>query len=269
MNAATSSSPVSQVPSSAEEWVCPVCRASSRAPLLGAPLVRCSTHGRALVPPRAAAASAGDPMLGRVVGRFALLERLGSGSMGTVYRARQEGFARDVAVKVLRPDQAPDAVARARFAREAHALSLLRSPHTVMVFDFGTIPSDTGFEEDSSMYLAMELLEGESLGARLRRSGPLAPAEAVHIARQVLESLAEAHENGLVHRDLKPDNVFLSLDPDGTTRCKVLDFGVAKFVREAPVPSAAETQAGTVFGTPRYISQLVCEWFWVLVLIFI
>jgi serine/threonine-protein kinase len=184
--------------------------------------------------------------------------KLGAGSMGTVYRARQEAMGRDVAVKILRADRAFDAMAKARFAREARAMSLLSSPHTVTVFDFGEIPDphpDDLAPSDASLYLAMELLEGESLGARLKRRGRLPIEEAASIAREALLSLAEAHDKGIIHRDLKPDNLFLARAPQasGGEMVKVLDFGIAK-VRVEPNVDALETQAGTVFGTPRYMS---------------
>jgi eukaryotic-like serine/threonine-protein kinase len=241
--------------------VCPRCRyhvddppGAKAAGALG-PIVRCPVDGLALVTPEALMAADGDPFLGATVaGRFVVLGRLGAGSMGTVYRARQEAMGRDVAVKILRSDRALDAMAKARFAREAHAMSLLSSPHTVTVFDFGEIPDPHADElapAESSLYLAMELLLGEPLGARLKR-GKLPVEDAARIAREVLLSLEEAHEKGIIHRDLKPDNIFLSRAAQGEI-VKVLDFGIAK-LRAEPSVDALETQAGTVFGTPRYMS---------------
>jgi serine/threonine protein kinase len=207
-----------------------------------------------------------DPMIGRSLeGRYTIVSKLGAGSMGTVYRARQEAMARDVALKILRPERAFDAQAKQRFVREAKALSLLTSPNTVTVFDFGEIPDPVASPDDpsaeTSLYLAMEMLEGEALGARLKREGPMPAALAVHIAKGALESLAEAHDKGIIHRDLKPDNLFLVRRAEGAGRpleasaavtCKVLDFGIAKML-DGRV-DALETQAGTVFGTPRYMS---------------
>ncbi|MFO0680107.1 MAG: protein kinase [Polyangiaceae bacterium] len=199
-----------------------------------------------------------DPMVGKTLsGRFTLLAKIGAGSMGAVYRARQNPVGRHVAIKVLRADRAIDDVTKARFLREARANSLLASPHTVTLFDFGE-------SESGELYLAMELLEGESLGARLRRVKRLPVKEAVEVARQALASLAEAHAKGIVHRDLKPDNLFFARVPElpgalGET-VKVLDFGIAKHIGAgngngpSPSLSAIETQAGTVFGTPRYMS---------------
>ncbi|HEY5145139.1 MAG TPA: serine/threonine-protein kinase [Polyangiaceae bacterium] len=192
-------------------------------------------------------------MIGRVIaGRFTVLSRLGEGAMGTVYRAKQSPIGREVAVKILRSERALDETSRARFLREARANSLLTSPNTVTVFDFG---ADSGGE----FYLAMELLEGESLGQRLKRMGRLAPAAALDTARQALRSLAEAHAKGIIHRDLKPDNLFFAQLRTNETyeeTVKVLDFGIAKMLRadDELAMNAVETQAGTVFGTPRYMS---------------
>jgi eukaryotic-like serine/threonine-protein kinase len=242
--------------------ICPRCRhreegegAASRA------VSRCPTDGFALVPEGALLTADGDPFLGTTVaGRFVILGRIGAGSMGTVYRARQEVMGRDVAIKILRSDRADGAMAKARFGREARAMSLLSSPHTVTVFDFGEIPDPHADElaPQSSLFLAMELLEGESLGARLKRRGRLPVEEAGRITRQALLSLAEAHDKGIIHRDLKPDNLFLArvLAAPAGEIVKVLDFGIAKLRIEGVegVVDALETQAGTVFGTPRYMS---------------
>ncbi|MDP9033507.1 MAG: protein kinase [Myxococcota bacterium] len=198
-------------------------------------------------------AADGDPMLGRVLaGRFTILARLGAGSMGTVYRARQAPIGRDVAIKILRSDRAVDEVSRARFLREARANSVLTSPNTVTVFDFGQ-------SEGGDFYLAMELLEGESLGQRIKREGRIGVEDAIETAKHALRSLAEAHAKGVIHRDLKPDNLFYArvrTNEKYEEIVKVLDFGIAKMLQiDGEVPmNAVETQAGTVFGTPRYMS---------------
>ncbi|WP_242516366.1 serine/threonine-protein kinase [Sorangium cellulosum] len=243
----------------------------------GSRLPRCPHDGLALVSREALAEADGDPFLGITIAeRFVVVGRLGAGSMGTVYRARQEAMGRDVAIKILRSDRAFDAQAKARFTREARAMSLLRSPHTVTVFDFGEVVDDStdaafgrgrsaeqsapGEEtpwSSGSLYLAMELLEGESLGQRLKRARRLRVGDAARFARHALLSLAEAHDKGIIHRDLKPDNLFLARPPAGEREeiCKVLDFGIAKVMTGAERPvDALETQAGTVFGTPRYMS---------------
>ncbi len=245
--------------------MCPHCRRREPSPAdaTATPtrlIPRCPHDGYALIPAECLAEADGDPFLGvTVADRFVITGRVGAGSMGTVYRARQEAVGRDVAVKILRADRAFDAQAKARFSREARAMSLLTSPHTVTVFDFGEVPDPHGdelAEGGASLYLAMEMLEGESLGARLKRTPRIEVTEAVRIAREALLSLEEAHEKGIIHRDLKPDNLFLTRGPGGDKAevCKVLDFGIAKIQSEQASVDALETQAGTVFGTPRYMS---------------
>lgn len=216
-------------------------------------LPRCPVHAVAYVERSELRRAGGDPLLGRcIAGRFTVLGKLGSGSMGAVYRARQEAVGRDVALKIVRPDRTADVQSQARFEREAQATSALASPHTVTVFDFGAA-------EDGSWFLAMELLRGETLGARLRAVGRLAPRAAIGFACEALESLAEAHAKGIIHRDLKPDNLFLEAAPGPVGRpaqevCKLLDFGIAKLIHNPPALDQLETQAGAVFGTPRYMS---------------
>jgi serine/threonine-protein kinase len=211
-----------------------------------------------MVRPAALAQADGDPFIGMIVGgRYAILEILGAGSMGTVYRARHEAMRRDLALKIVRSERLVDPQAKSRFQQEAQATSLLTSPHTVTVFDFGEIHVDETDDRhmiSGSLFLAMELLEGESLGNRLKRVKRLAPKDAVRIVRDALASLGEAHGKGVIHRDLKPDNLLLVRGPDGDERCKVLDFGIAKVLTREKGVDALETQAGTVFGTPRYMS---------------
>jgi eukaryotic-like serine/threonine-protein kinase len=230
--------------------VCPRCRAP--APEGAGWEARCLEHGLAFVEARALVDGSQDPLLGTTLaGRFTILSRIGSGSMGSVYRARQAAVGRDVALKIVRRDRAYDAETKLRFEREARAVSLLKSPHTVTAFDFGEA-------EDGSWFLALEMLEGETLGERLRREKRLHWVEALRLSCEALHSLAEAHAQGIIHRDLKPDNLFLARvhDPSGDREvCKILDFGIAKWVRDEPSPvDQLQTLAGTVFGTPRYMS---------------
>jgi serine/threonine protein kinase len=246
--------PSSRSPS---ERVCPRCRQSPTAfaglVTSGVELPRCPEHGLPFVD----MSDGPDPLLGTTVaGRFTILGRLGRGSMGAVYRARQEAVGRDVALKLVRRDRAHDPETKGRFEREARAISSLVSPHTVTAFDFGEA-------EDGSWFLAMEMLEGETVGERLRRVGRLEWFDALRFTRDALRSLAEAHGKGIIHRDLKPDNLFLSRVPSAAGSrageqelCKVLDFGIAKWSRDDDETKIdqLETQAGTVFGTPRYMS---------------
>ena len=189
-----------------------------------------------------------DNLLGRTIaGRFTILSRIGVGGMGTVYRAEQASMGRMVAVKILKATLNRETDTVTRFHREAKATSLLQHPNTVTVFDFGQT-------KDGMLYLVMELLEGELLTKVLEKKGALPLDHAVRIARQILGSLGEAHEQGIIHRDLKPDNVYVTRLTDGSEHIKVLDFGIAKVFQSEMRMDALETQAGIVFGTPRYMS---------------
>jgi tRNA A-37 threonylcarbamoyl transferase component Bud32 len=193
----------------------------------------------------------GDPRLGSVLaGRYQLLERLGAGGMGTVYEAEQLTTRRRVAVKMLQPGLHRIEQIRRRFEREAQAASRLDHPHIVAVMDFGIA--------DDGLFLAMELVRGTSLGDLI--DGVRLPARrALLIARQVLVALAHAHHAGVVHRDLKPDNVMIvDAGPSVADRdhVKLLDFGIAKILGDVDAEAGAAplTQAGVAFGTPEYMS---------------
>jgi len=180
----------------------------------------------------------------RELGSYRLVSLLGHGGMGEVWRAEHRMLARDAAIKLVRAGA--DASGRelmARFEREAKATAALRSPHTVQLYDFGR-------SDDGAFYYVMELLEGFTLEEIVRRFGPLPAGRVVHLLRQVCHSLAEAHAAGLVHRDIKPGNIFVARyggDPDFV---KVLDFGLVK----ALTASARDlTQAGLLAGTPAYM----------------
>jgi serine/threonine protein kinase len=167
--------------------------------------------------------------------------------MGSVWAADHLALRSKVAVKVIDPVFAANPKAVKRFEQEAQAAASLRSPHVVQVLDFGV---DRG-----SPYLVMELLEGESLAARLASRGSLPPAEVWTVVSQVARAMTRAHSQGFVHRDLKPDNVFLTADSEECV-VKVLDFGVAKALTE---PQLALTEAGTLLGTPLYASPEQAE----------
>ncbi len=183
----------------------------------------------------------------RSLGRYRLKRRLASGGMGDVWAAYHPGLKRDVAVKILRPEmQERSARALERFEREVHATAELVHPNTVRVFDYGTT-------EDGLWYYVMELLEGETLASHVARLGPLSPARAVHIVGQAARALGEAHERGIVHRDVKPENLFLTSLGGEHDFVKVLDFGIAK-IRST---DGSVTDTGCVLGTPAYISPEV------------
>ena len=162
--------------------------------------------------------------------------------MGQVYRAAHVRIASLFAVKVLYGEGAHDAQMKSRFLREAEASSCLSSRHIVRIFDFGESP-------EGLSYLAMEYIEGTSLGAVLERTPVLPEAEAARIVRQIARGLAHAHERGIVHRDLKPENVMMADDDEDERVAKLLDFGLARVQSESRL-----TRAGQIFGTPQYMS---------------
>ncbi len=176
--------------------------------------------------------------LGRL-GPYRVLGVLGAGGMGIVFRAEDTQLRRPVALKVLAPELNADPANRQRFLREARAAAALKGDHVVTVHQVG--------EDRGLPYMALELLEGETLETRLRRAGRLPTAEVLRIGREICEGLAAAHERGLVHRDVKPANVWLEA-PRG--RVKLLDFGLALAARGDP----RLTQSGAVVGTPAYLA---------------
>jgi serine/threonine-protein kinase len=216
--------------------VCPTCKSA-----FGAGELFCPNDGSPLGPTPADS----DPLVGRVLsGRYRLVEKLGRGGMGTVYRAVHTLMDKPVAVKVLRGELATDGEAVARFHREAKSASRLDHDHCIRVSDFGQ-------SDDGLLFLVMELLDGVSLGTVVRR-GPLESARAAAVGLAIAEALAHAHEEGVVHRDLKPDNVFLAKRGRREV-VKVLDFGLAKLVHDGTLGPSI-TRDGTVFGTPEYMA---------------
>ena len=171
-------------------------------------------------------------------GRFQLVGVLGEGGMGKVYRGIQLSINRDVAIKVVREEFAHDPQLRARFEREAQLISSFNHPGIVRLVDFG--------ESDGRLFLVMEFVNGKPIG-ELFGGHQLHPRYVLEMARQVASALTEAHSKGVVHRDLKPDNILLSRVTDGTIQFKVLDFGVAR------TGSSNLTAAGAVCGTPEYM----------------
>ena len=189
-----------------------------------------------------------------IAGRYRVERLLGSGGMGSVYEATQLAIGRRVAIKVLRPDVADDPFIEARFQREARAAASVHHPNVVVVHEFGR-------GDEGTLFLAMELLHGDSLLTRLRRlaketgSGAMPPRESVRVAMEIASALEAAHAAGVVHRDLKPDNVTML----ATGGLKVLDFGIARILQNDERADTSEdraqlTDAQQVLGTPRYIS---------------
>jgi serine/threonine-protein kinase len=183
----------------------------------------------------------------RNIGRYRLQRPLARGGMGEVWVAHDAKLRRLVALKVLRSD-APSDVAVKRFEREVEATSELTHPHTIRVFDYGVT-------DDGLCYYAMELLEGEDLAGAVARTGPFAPERCAQLMLQVCGALAEAHARGIVHRDVKPQNVFLSRVADNEDFVKVLDFGIAK--RAQGAAGTQLTKVDRMLGTPEYISPEV------------
>ncbi len=189
-------------------------------------------------------AFAPEALLGTTIdGRYRLTGHLASGGMGAIFRAQHVHLRRDVALKVMRPELASSPELVGRFRREAQIASSLTHPNIVPVSDFGK-------SREGYLFLAMELLEGESLFERLRRERTIPVDEALEILIQVCSGLEAAHRLGVVHRDLKPENIFLELR-GGRTVARILDFGIAKM---ADPLSRNDTHAGIVVGTPEYLS---------------
>ncbi|HEX8951338.1 MAG TPA: protein kinase, partial [Polyangia bacterium] len=186
-----------------------------------------------------------DRLIGATIdGRYRVIARVGAGGMGAVYKVEHLAMGKLAAMKVLHSSLTQDREVAQRFRREAEAVSKLSSPNTVQVFDFG--------ESGGSLYLVMELIKGEDLGAILRRDGPMPFSRLAPMLLQVCDALSEAHEAGIVHRDLKPENLLVSRARDGRDVLKVLDFGLAKLRDSEEL--AQVTARGSLIGTPFYMS---------------
>jgi serine/threonine protein kinase len=175
------------------------------------------------------------------IAHFQLLEKLGEGGMGVVYRARDEQLRRLVALKVLPQSVASDPDRKRKLLREARAAAALNHPNLAAIYQAG--------EDGDDVYVAMELVEGETVRRILQRDGPFPLERAIAISRAVLQALSRAHRAGIVHRDLKPDNLMIAEDDV----VKVLDFGVAR-MDSADIAATATTEEGRVIGTPGYMS---------------
>lgn len=183
-----------------------------------------------------------------VAGQFRIVERIGTGGMGAVYRAEQPEMNRHVAIKILHTKYLSRADLVSRFRREARAMSHLSHPNTARVFLYGQL-------DDGACYFVMEHLVGRNLAQEVRASGPLEPERAIRIMAQVCGALQEAHEVGIIHRDLKPENIFLTTQGGIADFPKVLDFGLAKVTEKQMRPgSLMLTREGMVFGTPEFMS---------------
>ncbi|MGW8179184.1 MAG: serine/threonine protein kinase, partial [bacterium] len=182
-----------------------------------------------------------------------LVEKLGSGGMGEVWKAKHKMLARPAAVKLIRPeklgthDTKTASTLLHRFEREAQVTATLESPHSVLVYDFG-------ISEDRSFYYVMELLNGLDLEHLVRRYGPVGPARAIYFLQQACESLSDAHYRELIHRDIKPGNLFVCHFGRRYDFIKVLDFGLVKTLADTPVTSPQLTAVDAIAGTPSYMA---------------
>ena len=209
---------------------CPRCSVRFRGEL-----ERCPIDGQPLRP-------VDDPLIGRTIaGRYLVEERLGTGGMGTVYRGRHQVIDRDVAVKFLHPRFTKDAKQRTRFLGEARAANQINHEHIIDITDFGET-------DDGYVYLVMEFLEGRPLSNEVGR-GPLSIPRALYISMQIAAGLARAHELDVIHRDVKPANIFLISRRGSSDFVKLLDFGIARFEREIRI-----TDHGQLLGTPEYMA---------------
>src|SRR5450432_2293975 len=193
-----------------------------------------------------------DPLIGETLaGKYRVEERLSVGGMGTVYRGTHVLMDKKVAIKVLRPSLAADETIVARFSREARAASRISHPHALSVTDFGEA-------EGGVVFLVMEFLDGRTLKEVIRQEGPLALPRVVEIMRQICEALDAAHAEGVIHRDLKSDNIML-LKTTGADYAKVLDFGIAKIQQPIGGQDPELTSPDLIIGTPQYMSPEQCS----------
>jgi eukaryotic-like serine/threonine-protein kinase len=192
-------------------------------------------------------------VIGKTLGSYRVVDRLGEGGMGAVYIAEHPLIGRKAAVKVLLPQFSNNKEIVDRFFNEARAATMVKHGGIIDIFDFG-------YSEDGSAFIVMEYLDGQSLTDRIGSAGRLTEADGLRLARQAAGALAAAHEAGIVHRDLKPDNIFVIPDSEviGGERVKILDFGIAKLTRETE-DGIVKTRTGTVMGSPLYMAPEQCR----------
>src|SRR5262245_60003332 len=197
-----------------------------------------------------------DPLIGQFVDKdhqYQVISALGEGGMGKVYKGRQESMSRDIAIKTLHKELLDKEQIAKRFKREALAASKLKHQHGIDVFTFGQIDAP-GQPFDGMPYMVMEFVSGKSLYKTIHDAGRLDEARTLKIMLEVCEVLEEAHNLGIIHRDLKPENIVLTERGKNKDFAKVLDFGIAKLVQEEEAGGTKLTTAGTVVGTPEYLS---------------
>ncbi|KYF71943.1 hypothetical protein BE15_05285, partial [Sorangium cellulosum] len=225
---------------------CPTCRTEH-----ADGVVACPSDADTLSPDPALPGADPDLAPGTPVGEYRIDAKIGVGGFGTVYRATHPVIGKAAAIKVLSRQCSANPQLVSRFVAEARAVNQIRHRNIIDIFSFGALG-------DGRHYYVMELLEGMTLDAYLRKRGRLPPAEALPILVKIARALDAAHAAGIAHRDLKPENVFLVFDEDGAIFPKLLDFGIAKLLGE-PSTTAHKTRTGHLIGTPLYMSPEQCR----------
>jgi serine/threonine-protein kinase len=184
--------------------------------------------------------------------RYEIIELLGQGAMGIVYKARHKFMNRVVAIKILHPFLLSDLNNVKRFRQEAEAASALQHPNVIQIHDFGLTSSGEAF-------LVMEFLEGTGLDELLAKGGPIPVERSLEIFLQCCDALEHAHKHSIIHRDLKPSNIVLVKDQSGRDQVKIVDFGIAKFTSKEKSDAPSLTQEGSIHGSPMYMSPEQCQ----------
>jgi serine/threonine-protein kinase len=215
-------------------------------------VVHCNSDGAALVPDGLFASADTELKPGDMVGEYRVEGKLGEGGFGTVYRAVHPVIGKTCALKALHRQFSSNPQMVSRFIAEARAVNQIRHRNIIDIFSFGALP-------DGRQYYLMELLDGEPFDHYLQRKGALSPEEAMPLLRPIARALDAAHAAGILHRDLKPDNVFLVHDGEGGMIPKLLDFGIAKLMTADSVSGGHKTRTGAPMGTPYYMSPEQCR----------
>jgi serine/threonine protein kinase len=192
-----------------------------------------------------------DQQLPEIAAQYEVLELIGKGGMGAVYKVFDKHLGKVLAVKLMQQDLAKDQIAQKRFEQEVEATCQLTHENLIATYGHGTTT-------DGTPYLVMEYVPGEALSDLLIREGPLEASRALQLWHQICEALEHAHKNGVIHRDLKPTNVIISRASDGTETARLLDFGIAKIISATSRETHNLTETGTVFGSPQYMSPEHC-----------
>src|ERR1700733_7992462 len=224
---------------------CPTCRGT-----FSEDRSRCPIDDEPLLPDEAFSSADVDLAPGTFVGEYRVESKLGAGGFGTVYRAVHPVIGKPAAIKVLSRQWSSNPQMVSRFIAEARATNQIQSRNIIDIFAFGSLP-------DGRQYYVMELLKGQPFDQFLADRGRLAPETAIPILRDIARALDAAHAHGIIHRDMKPENVFLVFEEDRTVHPKLLDFGIAKLLGEPT--SGHKTRTGTPLGTPIYMSPEQCN----------